>query len=470
MQVTPVHCISFSTKAHRVCGKYEREQVQEFIFLTKGTKNEKNFVVNLLFIVFMIFIVQLAYANLNDGLVAYYPFNGNPNDESGNGNHGIVKNAVLSKDRFSVSEKSYSFDGNSYIQLPPLNFNSQLSISLWVNIKNKDTIHAIISKYDGDTGSSDVNIARSFELLVHASHEDKFYFCVSENGLETNAIFSSTVPNIETWYHIVSIFDNGEIKLYVNGSLENTETFNTSTLFQSEIPLVVGATLIDNPKIGNLCANGQIDDIRLYNRVLSESEILSLYNDQTIITGTIYTASEILGYSACVGGATIRSIETGLSATTDIYGFYEIQNITIGKHTLEISSNFFKPITVCVDVINGNNKIQPIMLNEPMCKHLFTQVDLNEAIEKVEIEKNLIIAQKDQSISELNESMAQMFTKEYLESAIKEAEKRGELKYDINNDGKVGLEEIIRYLEQLSCVKLESIIIFPHDKKYYLSD
>jgi len=66
------------------------------------------------------------------------------------------------------------------------------------------------------------------------------------------------------------------------------------------------------------------------------------------------------------------------------------------------------------------------------------------------IEKNSIIEEKEKTITELNESISFMYTQGYLDQAIYEAEKKGELKYDINNDGKVGLEEVIRYLETLS--------------------
>ena len=57
--------------------------------------------------------------NLNEGLVAYYPFNGNANDESGNGNNGEVNGATLAEDRFGGAGKAYSFDGeNDWIELP----------------------------------------------------------------------------------------------------------------------------------------------------------------------------------------------------------------------------------------------------------------------------------------------------------------------------------------------------------------
>ena len=59
-----------------------------------------------------------SFADLNDGLVAYYPFNGNANDESGNGNDGTVNGATLTEDRCGNANSAYSFDGaDDYIDI-----------------------------------------------------------------------------------------------------------------------------------------------------------------------------------------------------------------------------------------------------------------------------------------------------------------------------------------------------------------
>lgn len=56
---------------------------------------------------------------VTDGLVAYYPFNGNPNDESGNGNHGAAIGTTTSVDRFGSPNASRFFNGTSdYIEIP----------------------------------------------------------------------------------------------------------------------------------------------------------------------------------------------------------------------------------------------------------------------------------------------------------------------------------------------------------------
>ena len=74
-----------------------------------------------LYIVLAICFITLpqALADLNDGLVAYYPFNGNANDESGNGNDGTVIGATLTADRSGNPDSAYSFNGvNDYINVP----------------------------------------------------------------------------------------------------------------------------------------------------------------------------------------------------------------------------------------------------------------------------------------------------------------------------------------------------------------
>ena len=235
-----------------------------------------------------------------------------------------------------------------------------------------------------------------------------------------------------------------------------------------------------------------------------------VHNKENNLSGKILTVTEILGYTACVGGATVKSVETNITAVTDIFGFFKLENLPLGNNTIEVSSNFFKSVTNTIYVESGDNSINAIMLSEPMCKDCYTQDDINEAISEVENEKNTIIAtmqnkineltssmetmykqaeldnmvkeavseveiakneiiqSKDITIAQLTESISQMYTKEYFDNAILEAEKRGELKYDINQDGKVGLEEIIKYLETLSGVRIESLIIFPNDEKEYI--
>jgi hypothetical protein len=80
---------------------------------------------------------------LNDGLVAYYPFNGNAEDESGNGNNGTVDGATLTTDRNGNPNNAYDFS-NSSIIVPDaasldLGGGSGFAISAWVNPRSLKT-------------------------------------------------------------------------------------------------------------------------------------------------------------------------------------------------------------------------------------------------------------------------------------------------------------------------------------------
>ena len=94
-------------------------------------------------------------SEFTSGLIAYYPFNGNANDESGNGNHGTVNGATLSSDRLGSSNSAYAFEQNDFIDVPAsdsLNKDGPHFISLWVKMDKFPTdglTHSIFAKGSG---------------------------------------------------------------------------------------------------------------------------------------------------------------------------------------------------------------------------------------------------------------------------------------------------------------------------------
>ena len=95
-----------------------------------------------LFTAFVITFAALLHANaqswLTNGLIAYYPFNGNANDESGNGNNGTVTAATLALDRFGIANAAYAFDGASSMitapDSPSLRIPGDITVACWVNL------------------------------------------------------------------------------------------------------------------------------------------------------------------------------------------------------------------------------------------------------------------------------------------------------------------------------------------------
>ena len=82
-------------------------------------------------------LAEPSFANLKAGLVAYYPFNGNANDETANGNNGVVHGAVLAPDRFGTASHAYLLSGaGDYIRIPDAaiqNLTGDLTLAAWVN-------------------------------------------------------------------------------------------------------------------------------------------------------------------------------------------------------------------------------------------------------------------------------------------------------------------------------------------------
>src|SRR5450755_2833851 len=88
----------------------------------------------------LLFLFNASFSqDITTGLVGYWPFDGNANDVSGNGNNGIVTNAVLTSDRFGNANRAYYFNGsNAYIRVPNapnLNTGAQLSIAAYIKIQ-----------------------------------------------------------------------------------------------------------------------------------------------------------------------------------------------------------------------------------------------------------------------------------------------------------------------------------------------
>jgi hypothetical protein len=207
-----------------------------------------------------------------EGLIAYYPFNGNANDQSGNGNHGIVTGASLTTDRRGESISAYSFDGvNDGISVTGFNINPQsFTISLW-----------FFARTDGD--------ANSKELIQRSDPSNKNDWCwniswykkngpskvysgvKTANGMVTDSADSAPKNN---WNHIIMTWDGSTKRVYVNGLLKRTKSLpGTSIDYNNKSGLFIGY----DSEAGFF--NGKIDDIRIYNRVLSLSEMNQLNNE-----------------------------------------------------------------------------------------------------------------------------------------------------------------------------------------------
>ena len=121
--------------------------------------------------------------DLTAGLIAYYPFNGNANDMSGNGNNGSVAGATLSEDRFGNPDSAYYFDGNDYInigQLPQLQGAQGITVSCWVRRTSSN-------RYDGFVGKWYTTPASTNNVFLLYNGENDASYCNASGFLNKGA-------------------------------------------------------------------------------------------------------------------------------------------------------------------------------------------------------------------------------------------------------------------------------------------
>lgn len=221
-----------------------------------------------------------------EGLVAYYPFNGNANDESGNGNNGTVYSAGLTADRFGNANSAYTYNGiNNYIATSnsgSLTISGDITISVWVydygdNLMN--TYHTILSKRNSVFWSYNLTVSM---ISGGSGQEYKKVITSRRNpGPIAEFKFSNDTLNFNKWNNITVTVQQNTIRFYKNGSnIGYLPAFGN----YFSIPIInqpVGLTIGWNNDNGNPNEYmwGKLDDIRIYNRALLETEILQLYHE-----------------------------------------------------------------------------------------------------------------------------------------------------------------------------------------------
>jgi hypothetical protein len=220
--------------------------------------------------ILLAFSANQVAADLDEGLVAYYPFNGNAHDESGNGYHGIVQGALITADRFGKLG-AYGFDGqNDRIKLngDALNSLNSLTIALWLQ-----SFHP--GSEVGNYWFSAAHSGIDNEFLVGQKYGK---ILLQIKGKDHN--MSEIQINDNTWHHLVFTREGSIVTLYLDGDFHsNWDSAPVGNLNVEQAGLWLGG---DQDSVGGGWESGQqfdglLDDLRIYNRVLDKSEIQALY-------------------------------------------------------------------------------------------------------------------------------------------------------------------------------------------------
>lgn len=246
-------------------------------------------------------------------IVAYYDFNGNAKDVSGNQNNASIHGATLTQDRFGRANQAFLFDGvqsqlraNNSAQLQ----SATTSVSFWVRV-------------DEIPGQGEVYI------LSHGGWQERWKISLPSHGKPiwtTHAggsccsdLDSGTPLEVGTWTHLVMVHDGAKEKIYLNGVLANERDY-AGDLDATTQPLGMGYAPIDN----DYFFKGALDEVTIYDGALSDVDVANLYSDQS--TPPVVGNELVAAYS--FSGNTLDNSSYGNHASggnieyaTDRFGF-----------------------------------------------------------------------------------------------------------------------------------------------------
>lgn len=322
--------------------------------------------------------------NLSEGLIAYYPFDGNAKDASGNNNNPRFNNAVLTSDRFGNSKSAYKFNGrNSFMQIPnsvSLNFKKSITIAAWIYATDfySGLCHGNRVIMKGVDGYTDGNYMLTF---------DDHHFTNGQNcNTNTPDYIHQTFYGVDLgknktyikkaqWYFVVYTSDGISSKLYVNCELISNEKAQQRNFSNNE-DLFIGK--MDNSQYP-YWFTGILDDVRIYNRALSSNEILQLC-DKNNSNNILQEPSAEISYSI----EKCNKINVELTNAVQIKSVkWQIENLYSSTKE-KFSYKFKKEGEYSIDLtFTGNNGItktisKKIIIKKPFAEFTFKNNEENK--------------------------------------------------------------------------------------------
>ena len=201
-------------------------------------------------------------------LVAYYEFNSNANDITGNGNNGLVMNCIYTEDMHGVDNQTIYFNQLSskviVSNTSDLNFKDGLTVSFWLNISQF---------YDHES----YPISHGNWMTRWKTSLTEEYLRFTINGSEGIIdLDSETKLNKDIWYHIVVLYNGKDCLVYLDGELDGFKPF-AGQINTTSYDLVFGQSLPDQSGFNY---NGKLDKVRIYNYGISYEEVKKIYTEE----------------------------------------------------------------------------------------------------------------------------------------------------------------------------------------------
>jgi len=281
--------------------------------------------------------------DLSSGLIAYYPFNGNANDESGNGNNGIVKGAELVNDRFGKVNSAYRFNGvNTNIDVEYKfgnQYESEYTVAMWVNAESEQDLYAKLLSFPRQADNW-IDPYHGLGLNYRLDENDSLQFEIGYfNDIEFSGYLRTNQVTPDKWQFLVFTFNDSEMNLYVDNELIATGSLPETQIFFPNYGFSIGSRTVNDASDGEMY-KGIIDDIRLYNRELSRLEQSNLFFGGNICTETVYDTVQVVIYDTVtkvnnniqyIKFESYYSADDGQVNVYDLKAYSKTENIALNK-------------------------------------------------------------------------------------------------------------------------------------------
>lgn len=278
--------------------------------------------------------------NLSNGLVAHYEFEDNANDSSGNDNHGAEYGGVAYTD--GVIGQAGSFDGvDDFLEITPISDVSNITdftISTWTYVtKKSDFRQYVFNGHGWSKTTSNLTPLGGFSIIYDIDENEEIHNAITkpnEAYTETNIPYDLT----NKWIEISFVRKSGVDSTYINGEIINStyvKQNTTNPVLNMQHDWFIGTFSGNNPNYNpsfNYSFKGKIDDLRIYNRALNETEIQTLYelggdvSAQKTITGNIKNSNGLAVSDINVKFEyLVEGEEKSSTAVTDGSGNYSIK-------------------------------------------------------------------------------------------------------------------------------------------------
>ena len=211
--------------------------------------------------------------DLSEGLVAHYPLNGNLEDVSGNQLHGSAFGGSFTTDQNNIANQAYYFNGiNDHIKINNSSIleTQQFTFSCWISAES-DT-GAIVSLSEVPSSYNNCGY-----YLKHLNSQPAGQIMVDSYNFVWSKVETDKLIQQNEWQHLVFTYDQVEMKIYLNGQLIGSTPEERAVDYREQNPMILGG--YSTRTTGGTWFKGKMDEVKIYNRSLSSTEVNALFNN-----------------------------------------------------------------------------------------------------------------------------------------------------------------------------------------------